>query len=161
MVKKEMTDSKFMDRILGLDKNNMPEKIMVKIEAYTKKNDFLPQILFTQSEVAGALCAWVRAVEEYHKALKIVRPKIAKKEAAEALLKQLEEQLKAMEDEYAILAAKLAELQALLAKNTAEMEAYKADLDSLQAKIETGDKLITGLADEKTRWEGELVQYDQ
>ena len=161
MVKKEMTDSKFMDRILGLDKNNMPEKIMIKIEAYTKKNDFLPQILFTQSEVAGALCAWVRAVEEYHKALKIVRPKIAKKEAAEALLKQLEEQLKAMEDEYAILAAKLAELQALLAKNTAEMEAYKADLDSLQAKIETGDKLITGLADEKTRWEASLVNYDQ
>jgi len=39
-----------------------------------------------KSLVAGALCGWVRAVEEYHKALKIVRPKIKKKEDAEALL---------------------------------------------------------------------------
>ena len=66
---------------------------MKKIEAYTKKNDFLPAILTQKSLVAGALCSWVRAVEEYHKALKIVRPKLAKKEAAEALLAQLEAQL--------------------------------------------------------------------
>ena len=44
-----------------------------------------------KSVVAGALCAWVRAVEKYHKILNIVRPKIAKKEAAEAYVKQLEQ----------------------------------------------------------------------
>ena len=92
-VKKEMADPKFMDRIIGLDKDNMSEATMKKIEAYTKKNDFLPAILTQKSLVAGALCSWVRAVEEYHKALKIVRPKLAKKEAAEALLAQLEAQL--------------------------------------------------------------------
>ena len=160
-VKKEMTDPKFMDKILTLDKDNMPEKTMVKIEAYTKKDNFLPQILMQKSVVAGALCSWVKAVEEYHKALKIVRPKIAKKEAAMALLKQLEDQLKQMEDEFAILAAKLQELQSSLKKNTDEMEAYKADLEQLQAKIERGEKLVTGLADEKTRWEASLVTLDQ
>ena len=160
-VKKEMTDPKFMDKIITLDKDNMSEKTMVKIEAYTKKDNFLPQILMQKSVVAGALCSWVKAVEEYHKALKIVRPKIAKKEAAMALFKQLEDQLKAMEDEFAILAAKLQELQASLKKNTDEMEAYKADLEQLQAKIERGEKLVTGLADEKTRWEASLVTLDQ
>ena len=106
-VKKEMTDPKFMDRIIQLDKNNMAEATMKKIETYTKKDNFLPQILMQKSVVAGALCSWVRAVEEYHKALKIVRQKIAKKEAAEAMLAQLEEQLKAMQDEFALLAEKL------------------------------------------------------
>ena len=159
-VKKEMTDPKFMKRIVDLDKNNMPETTMKRIESYTKKDNFLPQILQQKSVVAGALCAWVRAVEEYHKALKIVRPKIAKKEAAEAYLKQLEQQLKDMQDEFAILAAKLEELQAGLKKNTDEMEAYKADLEQLQQKIERGDRLITGLADEKTRWEASLVSLD-
>ena len=128
-VKKEMTDPKFMKRIVDLDKNNMPETTMKRIESYTKKDNFLPQILQQKSVVAGALCAWVRAVEEYHKALKIVRPKIAKKEAAEAYLKQLEQQLKDMQDEFAILAEKLKALQAGLKKTTDEMEAYKADLE--------------------------------
>ena len=44
-VKKEMTDPKFMDKIVFLDKENMPESTMKKIEAYTKKDNFLPQIL--------------------------------------------------------------------------------------------------------------------
>jgi len=44
-VKKEMTDPKFMDRIVNLDKDNMSEATMKKIETYTKKNEFLPQIL--------------------------------------------------------------------------------------------------------------------
>jgi len=35
-IKKEMTDPKFMDRIVKLDKNNMPEATMKRIEAYTK-----------------------------------------------------------------------------------------------------------------------------
>ena len=63
-----------------------------------------------KSVVAGALCQWVKAVEDYHKALKIVRPKIAKKEAAEALLKDLMSQLQAMQDEFATLTARLKEL---------------------------------------------------
>lgn len=109
-VKKEMTDPKFMERITKLEKDNMSETTMKKIEVYTRRNDFLPQILTQKSLVAGALCSWVRAVEEYHKALKIVNPKIAKKEAAEALLRQLEEQLKAMQDEFAILSEKLQSL---------------------------------------------------
>jgi len=88
-VKKEMTDPKFMERIITLDKDNMAEKVMVKIETFTRKDNFLPAILMQKSVVAGALCSWVKAVEEYHKALKIVRPKIAKKEKAEATLKEL------------------------------------------------------------------------
>jgi len=83
-VKKEMTDPRFMKKILELDKEHMPDVIMKRVEAYTKKDNFLPAILMKKSVVAGALCGWVKAVEEYHKALKIVRPKIAKKEAAEA-----------------------------------------------------------------------------
>ena len=41
-VKKEMTDPKFMDKIINLDKENMPESTMKKVEAYTKKDNFLP-----------------------------------------------------------------------------------------------------------------------
>jgi len=65
-----------------------------------------------------------------------------------------------MQDEFAILAARLKLLTDSLKKNTDEMEAYKADLEQLQAKIERGDKLITGLAEEKVRWEASADLYD-
>ena len=113
-IKKEMNDPKFKDKILNLDKENMSESTMKKIEAFTKKDNFMPQILMNKSHVAGAFCTWVRAVEDYHKALKIIRPRIKKKEDAEALVKQLQEQLQAMEDEFAMLAAKLNELSGSL-----------------------------------------------
>ena len=66
-----------------------------------------------------------------------------------------------MEDEFAILAAKLKELSAQLTKTTEEMEAFKADLEQLQARIERGDRVITGLADEKERWEETLLTLDE
>ena len=92
-IKKEMTDPKFMEKISKFDKDNIPEKVMGRIEGYTKKDTFLPDLMKKKSEVAGALCLWVRSVEEYNKALKIVIPKRKKKEQAEAKLKALMESL--------------------------------------------------------------------
>jgi dynein heavy chain len=88
-VKKEMTDPKFMEKIQKFDKDHIPDKVMSRIESYTKKDNFLPQLMKKKSEVAAALCLWVRSIEEYNKALKIVIPKRRKKEAAEAQLAKL------------------------------------------------------------------------
>ena len=41
-VKKEMTDPNFIERIRCLDKDNMSEQTMKRIEAFTKKENFLP-----------------------------------------------------------------------------------------------------------------------
>ena len=73
-VKKELTDPKFMHKVINLDKDNIPEIIMKRIEVFTKKDNFLPQIMMQKSVVCGALCSWVKSVEEYHKCLQIVRP---------------------------------------------------------------------------------------
>ena len=49
-----------------------------------------------KSIVAGALCAWVKAVEQYHNLLQVVRPKLVKKVASEARLQDLMAQLQSM-----------------------------------------------------------------
>ena len=102
---------------------------MKKIEKYTKQDNFLPQILMQKSVVAGALCAWVRSVEEYHKALKIVRQKIAQKETAEALVQQLEDQFnKAMQDEVEVLEQREAQ--------ESEDQAQDQDMEEQQQRSE-------------------------
>ena len=40
------------------------------------------------------------------------------------------------------------------------MTSYKNELDMLQTKIDRGDKLVTGLASEKMRWEASLIELD-
>jgi hypothetical protein len=54
---------------------------------------------------------WVRSVEDYSKALKIVAPKRAKKAYAEEQLRKKLAYLEELETEFNALAAKLAELQ--------------------------------------------------
>jgi hypothetical protein len=48
------------------------------------------------SKAAAAMCVWVKAIEEYAQALKVVIPKKEKKEAAEARVKAMEEELAEM-----------------------------------------------------------------
>lgn len=62
------------------------------------------------SAAAAALCVWVKAVEEYAQALKVVIPKREKKEAAEAKVKRMEEMLAKMQAEFD---AMMAEVEAL------------------------------------------------
>lgn len=118
-IKKTMTNQSFMDWIVNFDpETQVNETIMRKIEVYTKKDNFTPKILAQSSVVAGALCGWVKAVEDFYKALKIVKPKIAKKVAAENALKILQDKLKTMQDEYAELEAELQKLSAELKQTT-------------------------------------------
>jgi len=53
-----------------------------------------------KSAAAGALCIWVRAIEDYAKCLKIVNPKREKKAIAEATVARLRENLATYEEEY-------------------------------------------------------------
>jgi dynein heavy chain len=39
----------------------------------------MPELMNKKSAAAGALCIWVRAIEDYAKCLKIVNPKREKK----------------------------------------------------------------------------------
>ena len=109
---------------------------------------------------AGALCMWVRSLEDYAKALKVVGPKRDKKAYAEEQLRKKIEYLQKLESEFKELAEKLAELDANYQKTTADMSNYKRELEDLQTKIDRGDKLITGLSGEKTRWEASLIELD-
>lgn len=69
-------------------------------------------------------------------------------------------QLEELQVEFQKLVDKLAELNAKFDKTTADMAIYQAELNSLQIKIDRGEKLISGLSGEKTRWEATLIELD-
>jgi len=71
------------------------------------------------------------------------------------------EYLEALEAEFNKLSKMLKDLEDTYNTKTAEMAMYKAALDDLQKKIDRGDKLVSGLSGEKTRWEATIIDLDE
>jgi len=88
-VKLALNDTGFLKSIMELDKEHISAKTLKSIEKYTKEATFTPEYMNSKSAAAGALCTWVRAIEDYAKCLKIVNPKREKKAAAEALVARM------------------------------------------------------------------------
>lgn len=115
-VKKELSDTQFLKRIMEFNKDDISQKTLKRIESYTKEPTFTPEYMTNKSAAAGALCKWVRAIEDYAKCLKIVEPKRQRKAAAEANLAKMQEALSLLTSEFAILEARLAELNRISAE---------------------------------------------
>jgi dynein heavy chain len=159
-VKKELADPQFVKKIKEFDKDKISQSILKKIERYTKKEEFDPAYIEKKSEAAGALCVWVRSMEDYAKALKVVNPKRQRKAQLESELQKKMEYLKVLEDSYKEVTDKLSELNRIFEEANHRMESLKKELENLQFKIDTGEKLVSNLSGEKERWEASLSGYD-
>ena len=159
-VKKELADPQFVKKIKEYDKDKISQAVLKKIEKYTKKEEFDPMYIQKKSEAAGALCIWVRSMEDYAKALKVVGPKRQKKQFAEEQLAKKIESLNKLEASFKEVTDRLAELNATFEQANKRMDAFKRELEDLQIKIDTGEKLVSNLSGEKERWEASLRDYD-
>lgn len=63
---------------MEFDKDNIGQKVLAKIEKFTRLESFQPALVTKCNVAAGALCQWVRSLEDYSKALKVVGPKRAR-----------------------------------------------------------------------------------
>lgn len=160
-VKKELNDTGFLKNIMELDKEHIQPKTLKRIESFTKEATFTPEYMNTKSAAAGALCTWVRAIEDYAKCLKIVNPKREKKQIAEANLARMQQALAVYQEEYAVLEARLTELNRISNEKQAQMNKLKDDLNNLQSKIDRGEKLVSSLADEKANWIVRLAGFEE
>jgi len=122
------------------------------VQKFTRMENFNKGHMSTISQACAALCVWVKAVEEYAQALKVVLPKREKKEAAEAKVAAMEKMLAAMEAEYNAMMAEVEALEAEYQLIVQQMEDYRRLLEQLSLKIDRGEQLVQGLGGEKTRW---------
>jgi len=127
-VKKELQQADFLKSIMEFNKDGIQPRTLKKIESFTKEGDFTPEYMNKKSAAAGALCIWVRAIEDYAKCLKIVNPKREKKAAAEAKVAKLNEDLRVYLEEFEILQAKLRELDRKVNEGNTRMEALRSSL---------------------------------
>lgn len=83
--KKVLTDMKFLDSLLHFDKDNIPSRVIQKIQERVLKNEnFDPEKVKAASMACEGLCKWINAIVEYDKVIKVVAPKRAALEEAQA-----------------------------------------------------------------------------
>ena len=76
--KKEMADSSFLNKLLHYDAMNIKPSVLKKLEKFTKMERFMPEYVNKVSMAAGALCAWIRAIESIAKQMILMRSQLAK-----------------------------------------------------------------------------------
>jgi dynein heavy chain len=91
--KRQLGDVNFIKSLIEFDKNNIPDRVLKKINKYTSEPDFQPDKVGNVSGAAKSLCMWVRAMEVYGQIYRVVQPKRERYDQAMAQLKEKQEAL--------------------------------------------------------------------
>lgn len=106
-IKKVIGKPAFKKDLMDFDKDNINDKTLKGVQRFTKLEKFNATHMDKISAAASAMCVWVKAVEEYAQALKVVKPKLEKKNAAIAKVAAMVAELDAMEAKYNAMMSEL------------------------------------------------------
>ncbi|XP_039193883.1 dynein heavy chain 2, axonemal isoform X2 [Crotalus tigris] len=151
--KKQLGEPNFIKQLVHFDKDNISDKVLKKISAYCSQPDFQPDIIGRVSVAAKSLCMWVRAMEMYGRIYRVVEPKRARMNAALAQLAEKQAAQAEAQERLREVAEKLEMLKKEYEEKLAQKEELRKKSEEMEVKLDRADKLVSGLAGEKIRWE--------
>ena len=150
---KMLAESNFIQSLKQYDKDNIPPKIISKInKEYMTHESFTPANAMKASKAAAGLCKWGRAMSTYDRVAKMVGPKRIALAEAEAKLKITMEGLNKKKAALKEVEDNLAGLEKQLEDAKAEKSNLEYQVDLCGKKLVRAEQLIQGLGGEKTRW---------
>ena len=150
----------FREKLTSFDYNHIEEEIIESMRRYLALPELEPSRIRTTNVAAMGLCAWIRALEAYHRISREIAPKQQALAEADELLAIMQRDL---DEKRAALNKVLDEISRLeKTKADADMEMQQTEdrLDQCVARLERATKLINGLKGEKGRWTALLSQMD-
>ncbi|XP_042367999.1 dynein axonemal heavy chain 2 [Plectropomus leopardus] len=159
--KRQLGESNFIKTLVNFDKDNISDRVLKKIGQYCKQSDFQPEIIGKVSLAAKSLCMWVRAMEVYGRIYRVVEPKRAQLNAAMAQLAEKQAALAAAQSKLREVGEKLDQLKKQHAEKLTMKENLKKKSDEMEVKLDRADKLVTGLAGERVRWEERVTGLEE
>ncbi|XP_043065698.2 dynein axonemal heavy chain 6 [Drosophila bipectinata] len=147
-----MADINFIKRLFEYDKEHMKDDTLKKVKKYIDHKDFVPAKFEKVSKVAKSVSMWVIAMDKFSKVYKVVEPKIKRKEAAEAELKEVMTVLRQKQKELAAVEAKIQALRDSLEEKQREFQVIQDNVDLTYGRINRAGRLTSALSDEQVRW---------
>jgi dynein axonemal heavy chain len=158
--KKLLGSVKFLEMCKTYDKDNIPGRVIKKLQKYVQDADFVPEKMASASTAAVSLCMWVRAMDTYARIAKTVEPKRQALGEAEAKLHESEETLRTKQMDLREIQARIEALQAKYQAKLAERDELQFKEVQTKARLERAEKLVTGLGSEETRWADTAKQLE-
>lgn len=106
------------------------------------------------------MCAWVIAMNKYAEVYRDIEPKIRKRDAAEAELKNVMNVLKQKQNQLAQVEAKIQNLKDDLDRKQKEMFEIQNRFDLNNKRLVTAGKLQSALSDEEVRWRETVAKLE-
>ncbi len=158
--KKALGDSQFLNSLMTFDKDKLDDGLLGKMKKYINDPEYTPEKIGAVSGAAKGLCQWVHAMFIYGNVAKEVAPKRAKLKAAQDALKKKQEALREAEKKLKLVLDKVQALKDKYETSTSKKKALEDELADLEAKLQRAEKLVNGLAGEKTRWVDSIGNYE-
>ncbi|KAK5609612.1 Dynein heavy chain 2, axonemal [Crenichthys baileyi] len=159
--KRQLGEPNFIKTLINFDKDNISDRVLKRIGQYCQQGDFQPEIIGKVSLAAKSLCMWVRAMEVYGRIYREVEPKRVQLKAATSQLAEKEAALANAQKKLQEVAEKLNELQKQHAEKLAMKESLRKKSHEMELKLDRADKLVTGLAGERVRWEERVTGLEE
>jgi dynein heavy chain len=150
-----MLDSNFLKNLILFNKeerDNINDETCELLMPYLELENFNPKCAKSASGAAEGLCKWVGAMRMYHEAAKIVKPKLDYLKVQEGKMAIAMAELGAAEVELKKAQDILDGLNAQFNEAMSNKQALEDKANMTKRKMDQANKLINGLAGEKTRW---------
>jgi dynein heavy chain len=150
-----------LDRMFTFDKDNIPERILRKIQPYIDDPEFTPENIKKKSSAATSMCMWVRAMELYARVAKDVEPKRQRLAAAETELAETNASLAKTVAALSAVQKKVAELEQQFNDAVAKKEDLAAKVKQVGGRLDRAQRLMGGLGGERGRWRDSVGDFDR
>eukprot|EP00741_Cyanophora_paradoxa_P024938 tig00000056_g24072.t1 len=160
--KRQLGDPNFLQQLINFDKDNITDSILSKIgQKYMSNPTFNPEVVGKVSAAAKSLCLWAIAMHKYGNIAKEVAPKRAKLKASMELLEKKTDALKAAQKRLQDVTDKVFQLKQQYDESVATKDRLRKESEELEVKLARAEKLVSGLAGERTRWEQSIANFEQ
>ncbi|XP_077196785.1 dynein axonemal heavy chain 14 isoform X2 [Paroedura picta] len=156
-----LADPGFLKRLTTLDKDNLPEKVLLQLKKYVKSPDFSPTKVGLVSVACCSICQWILALDNYRIVKRFVDPKQAKVTEAEDALKRAHEKLAEKQKGLVLIEQHQQDLEERYKQNIAEQEILATRKDQTTRRLKSASVLSTALKDEMERWKELVNSMDQ
>jgi dynein heavy chain len=158
--KRQLGNPMFIKQLVGFDKDNISDKILKRISQVCADENFQPDIVGRVSGAAKSLCMWVRAMETYGIIFRQVAPKKEKLRVAMDTLEKKQKTLREAKQKLQEIQDKLQDLKNQYDEKAELKEKLRIESEQTELKLTRAEKLVSGLAGEKDRWEKSIKRYE-
>ena len=151
----------FIKRLKDFDKDNIKETKLKKLKKFINDERFDPVKIKAKSTAGMSICQWCCAMDKYSEVNKVVIPKKIALAEAEGKLATVKKELDKKEAALREIKAELSRLQSDYSKAQQQLDQLSRDKKKIELQLERASKLVSGLADESTRWKLSIQELNE